>query len=325
MTWLETVPTILAAALVIFVPGAVIARAMGARGLAWLAAAAPMTATLVALGTIGAGTMGLTWNPVVLGVLTLAAAAVAWGARRLVAARLAVVRRLAPGRRASTTPGSNSQPRTAAAMLLTGIGGLTLGAVILWINLIRTFVKPDNISQTYDNVHHLSAIRAILDSGNGSAFAVGSMIHNGPSGVYPFAWHNLVALTVQLSGVSLPVAVNAVNIVIGALVWTVACMFLATRVAGSRPAVLLLAGALAGSFGSFPVLALGWGVLYPNFLAIALMPTFVGLAADVLKLSPKPRTGPALGIMLLLMGAPGLALAGRGKRDVACAAGARRT
>lgn len=309
MTWFETVPTIVVAALIIFVPGAVLARAMGARGLAWLAVAAPLTVSLVAVGTIGTGTIGLKWNPVVLGVLTLAVAAAAWGVRKIIAARLAVVKGMAQGRRASTTPGRTSQHRTTPAVVLAGIGGVAFGSAILWSNLTRTFIAPENISQTYDNVHHLSAIRAILDSGNGSAFSVGSMIHNGPSGVYPFAWHNLVALSVQSTNISIPIAVNAVNIVIGSLVWTVSCMFLATRVAGNRPAVLLTAGALAGSFGAFPFLALGPGVLYPNFLAIALLPVFIGMVADVLKVSPKPRTGTLLGMALLVVGAPGLALA----------------
>lgn len=320
MSWFETVPTIVVAALVIFVPGAILGRAMGARGLLWLAAAAPLTVSLVAVGTIVAGAVGLRWNPLVLVVLALGAAAAAWGVRRLIGARLAVVRGQtavvrgqaggsSAGRRARTTPASSSQPRATAAVVLAGIGGLGFGVAAIWANLTRTFIAPENISQTYDNVHHLSAIRAIVESGNGSALSVGAMIHNGPSGLYPFAWHNLVALTLEIINVPLPVAVNSVNIVIGALVWTLACMFLATRVAGNRPAVLLVAGALAGSFGAFPFLALGWGVLYPNFLAIALFPVFIALVADVLKLSVKPRTGPLLGAALLVVGAPGLALA----------------
>ncbi|MBP2413743.1 hypothetical protein JOF48_002542 [Arthrobacter stackebrandtii] len=303
MSWFETVPVILAAALVIFVPGAVLGRALGARGLAWLAASAPLTASLVAVGTIAAAAIELTWNPLVLGAFTVLASAAAWGVRTLVAARLAVVR----GRTAESRLRTPDRPRP--ALLLAGLGGFCFSAATLGTNLARTFIAPENISNTYDNVHHLSAVRAVVESGNGSAFDVGSMIHNGPSSVYPFTWHNLVALTMELGNVaSLPAAVNSANIVIGAMVWTLGCMFLATRVAGTRPAVLLVAGVLAGGFGAFPFLALGWGVLYPNFLAIALLPTFVGLVADVLKLSPKPRVGTALGVVLLVLGAPGLAL-----------------
>lgn len=314
MTWIDTVPTIAVAALVIFVPGAIFGRALGARGMVWLATSAPLTVSLVAVGTVAAGTIGLKWNPIVLGLFTLASAAVVWGVRKLVGARLAVVKGAPPRHAAQGTPRrvnrkSAGERRTTTVVVIAGLGGLTFGAASIWANLTRTFLAPENIAQAYDNVHHLSAIRAILDSGNGSSLSVNGMILNGLSGAYPFAWHNLVALTVQLTNVSLPVAVSSVNIVIGAFVWTVACMFLATRVAGTRPAVLFAAGALAGSFGAFPFLALGWGVLYPNFLAIALLPTFIGLVADVLKLSPTPRIGPALGIVLLIFGVPGLTLA----------------
>ncbi|MDO5751464.1 DUF6541 family protein [Arthrobacter sp.] len=296
MTWLDTAPTILAAALIIFVPGALLAWAFGLRGLAWIAAAAPLTVTLVSVGTIAAGIVHLGWSPVVLGVFSLGACAVAWGGRKLVLARF--------GSKRETIP-----PRPTAAIVLAGLGGLVFGSGVIALRLLRMFIAPANISQTYDNVHHLTAIRAILESGNGSALSVGSMVQNGPAGIYPYAWHNLVALTVQVSDARLPVAVNSVNIVIGALVWTVAAMFLASRVAGTRPAVLLLAGAVAGSFGAFPFLALGWGVLYPNFLGIALLPVFIGLVGEGLKLSPAPRMHPALCLTILVIGLPGLAMA----------------
>lgn len=296
MTWLETVPTFLAAALIIFVPGAVLAWALGARGLAWLASAAPLTVSLVAVGAIAAAIVHVTWNPAVLAIVVLGSSAAAWGVRKLVTRR-----------RGGGPAVVSSRPRL--AVVLAGLGGITFGAAAICLRLTQTFIAPENISQTYDNVHHLSAVRAILESGNGSALEVGGLIHNGLSGLYPYAWHDLVALTVQLSNATPPVAVNAVNIVIGALVWTFGCLFLASRVAGVRPAVLLLAGALAGGFGAFPVLALGWGVLYPNFLAIALLPAFVGLVAEVLGLSRAPRMHPGLGVALLVMGAPGLGLA----------------
>lgn len=296
MTWFETVPVILAAAVIIFAPGAILARALGARGVAWMASAAPLSVSLVAVGAIAADVVHLTWNPAVLGVFTLFTSTLAWGVCRLVARRVggSAVAQLA---------------RPAKALVLAGLGGLTLGTAAISLRLTQTFLEPENISQTYDNVHHLSAIRAILESGNGSSLKVGSLIHNGAAGLYPYAWHDLVALTVQLTNATVPVAVNSVNIVVGALVWTAGCMYLATRVAGVRPAVLLLSGVLGAGFGSFPALALGWGVLYPNFLAIALLPAFVGLVVEVLEISCGRRLHSVHALVILLAGAPGLALA----------------
>lgn len=296
MTWFQTVPTFLAAVLVIFVPGAILARALGARGLTWLAVAAPLSVSLAVLGPIAANIVKIHWNPLVLAALTLSVSAFAWGIRSLVKMREA---------RSAKSPWSGSS----TGILIATLGGLLFGATVITVRFMQMFVAPGNISQTYDNVYHLSAVRAILESGNGSVFAVGSMVQNGPSGVYPFAWHNLVALTTQITNVPIPVAVNSVNMVIGALVWTVSSMYLTSRVAGTRPAILWMTGVMAGAFGAFPYLAVDWGVLYPNFLAIALLPTFMGLVADVLKISVAPRAGILQGSLILAIGAPGLALA----------------
>ncbi|WP_449373494.1 DUF6541 family protein [Arthrobacter psychrolactophilus] len=63
MTWFETIPTIVAATLVIFVPGAILARAVGIRGLTSLAVAAPLTISLISVGTVAAGFVHLPWSP----------------------------------------------------------------------------------------------------------------------------------------------------------------------------------------------------------------------------------------------------------------------
>lgn len=296
MTWLETVPTFLVAAIIVFGPGAILAKALGARGLTWMAVSAPLSVTLAVLGPIGANLAGIRWNPLVLAALTLAVSAVAW-----------TIRHFASGK--GPRDGKNPWNSTSTALLIATLGGLVFGGSVISARFISMFGAPENISQTYDNVYHLSAIRAILESGNGSSLSLGAMVQNGPSGMYPFAWHNLVALVVQISNVPIPVAVNAVNVVIGALVWTISAMYLASRVGGARPAILLMTGILAGGFGAFPYLAVDWGVLYPNFLAMAMLPAFIGLVADALGISAAPRPGLLLTILLLAIGAPGLALA----------------
>lgn len=296
MSWLETVPTFLAAALIIFGPGAILAKALGARGLTWVAVSAPLSVTLAVLGPIGANLAGIRWNPLVFAALTLAVSAAAW-----------IIRHFAS--KNGPRVGRDSWNKSSTALFAATLAGLTFGGTIISARFMSMFGAPLNISQTYDNVYHLSAVRAILDSGNGSALSVGGMVQNGPSGVYPFAWHNLVALVVQITNVPIPVAVNAVNVLIGALVWTVSAMYLASRVAGARPAIMLMTGILAGGFGAFPYLAVDWGVLYPNFLAMAMLPAFIGLVADVLGISAAPSPRLPLAIALLVLGTPGLALA----------------
>jgi len=296
MTWFQTIDAFLASACILFVPGAILARAVGARGMAWLATAAPLSVSLAAVGPLAAHALEVHWTPVFLAEFTLCAAVLAWGVRHVFWALRPRIQR----------------PRWALPskpVFLATLGGLAFGAMVITVRFMRMFVGPENISQTFDNVFHLSEIRFILESGNGSSLSIGSLSASGPDQFYPAAWHDIVALVVQVSNAPIPVAVNTVDIVIGALVWTISGMYLSTRVAGMRPAILLMTGVLSGAFGAFPYLLVNFGVLYPNFLGIALLPAFVALAADVLRLSVPSSPGVVKGAILLAMGAPGLALA----------------
>ncbi|PYI39808.1 hypothetical protein CVS30_03880 [Arthrobacter psychrolactophilus] len=295
MNWLDTVPTLLAATALIFIPGAVLARTLGARGIAWLAVSAPLSLTLIGAGAIVANLAHVRWSPIVVVALTLGISVVLWGVRYVVEIRR----------------GEKRQPLWVISPKSTIFGlivGLIVAAVTIGLRLASMFIAPENISQTYDNVFHLNAVRYILDSGNGSSLYLGDLTGSGRSAFYPGAWHDLVALVSQVSGSSIPVSVNATNIILGALVWTISAMYLVTRALGSRPAVYILTGVLAGAFASFPYLLLDFGVLYPNFLALVLLPVAVGLVTDVLRFSHKDHPGTMRALILLVLMTPGLAL-----------------
>lgn len=295
MTWFDTVPTLVAAAAIIFIPGAVLARTLGARGITWLAMSAPLTMSLIGVGAIVAQLLHVRWNPLVLAVLTIAVSALCWGARHLVEIR----------RRPAHGP---LWVRPSNATIAGLLGGLAVAVGVIGFRLTRIFIHPGNISQTYDNVFHLNAVRYILDTGKASSLSFGSLGNDGATSFYPGAWHDLVALVVQITGAPLPVGVNAVNMVLAAAVWTVSSMYLATRALGSRPAVYLVTGVLAGAFSAFPYLLLDFGVLYPNFLAITLLPVLIGLIADVLKASVDGQPGAIRAVALTVFALPGIAL-----------------
>ncbi|MGO4384597.1 DUF6541 family protein [Specibacter sp. RAF43] len=296
MTWLQTVPALLAAALIIFVPGAVLARCLGVRGIAWLGLAAPLSISLVGVGAMAAQLIHVRWSLPVVALVTILGSAVAWGLRYLL-----IIRR-SPAPRGPLWV----RPRPAVAAGL--VAGVVLGAGLIGARFAQIFMRPENLSQTYDNVFHLNAVRFILDTGNGSSLFLGNLEGGGTRSFYPGVWHDVVALVVQTADVPIPVGVNCVNIVLGALVWTVSAMYLATRALGARPAVFLMTGALAGAFAAFPYLLMDFGVLYPNFLAVTLLPAFIALVADVLALSTRSHPGTILGLVLLVLAAPGLAL-----------------
>ena len=124
MTWFQAVPTFLAATLVIFVPGAILARAFGARGLTWMAVAAPLSVSLAALGPIAANFIQIRWNPLVLAVLTLAVSALAWGIRRL------------PGTRGFRSD-QTTWHRSSSAILLGTLGGLLFASAVIADRFMR--------------------------------------------------------------------------------------------------------------------------------------------------------------------------------------------
>ena len=64
---------------------------------------------------------------------------------------------------------------------------------------------------------------------------------------------------------------------VASVVWTVACVFLARVLFGRAPFHALLVGGLSAAFGAFPALLLWFGVLYPNLLAVSLLPIALAL------------------------------------------------
>ena len=86
----------------------------------------------------------------------------------------------------------------------------------------------------------------------------------------------------QLTGVSVPLAFNALAVAVAVLAWLPGLAWLTRVLAGPRlaqtatPAVLLLGSA----FGFLPYALLIWGVLYPTYLAYVIFPS--GLALNVL-------------------------------------------
>ena len=147
----------------------------------------------------------------------------------------------------------------------------TVSAVLMATICVRFIDAPDAFSQTYDAVYHLNAVRWIIDTGNASSVDFDMVVSNGT--VYPLGWHTLVVLTMRLSGVtSIPLATNAVMCAVAVLVWTSGIMMLTGALTADRRAGRLATAVLASAAPAFPLLGLFWGILYPTFLATALLP-----------------------------------------------------
>ncbi|MDN3903992.1 DUF6541 family protein [Arthrobacter sp. YD2] len=290
MTWISVTPQILAAVCVIFAPGAVLAF-VGFR-LRWLAALAVspvLSVSLTAVAAVLADAAGVRWSFLPVAVLTVGATAVVgllrvWWTRR-------------------TQPDS-SHAAPDPTILLVEAAAVLGAAALVGRRLLYAFGAPENFSQTFDNIFHLNAIQYIADTGSASSLSIGGM-----TGIsfYPAGWHGLVSLVTALTSAPIPVGVNAVNLVIGALVWPLGCIFLVQQIAGRRIVPTLLAGVLSAAFGAFPLLLVDFGVLYPNFLGVSLIPALLGILLAVLGLARRSGSLP-LTWLLLLVAFPGLGL-----------------
>jgi hypothetical protein len=130
-----------------------------------------------------------------------------------------------------------------------------------------------------------------------------------PAGVpfYPSGWHAMVSIIVALSGASVPLASNAMIIVVAAVVWPIGAVFLVRELLGRNQILTVIAGALAAAFPAFPFLLLHYGVLYPLFLGLAVAPAAIVVAWWLLRPGRVPRRQDWA--LLLVLVVPGLGVA----------------
>jgi hypothetical protein len=245
---------------VLFIPGSLIAASLGLRGLTFFAAAPALSVFAVAGTAIVLPYLGIPWSLMPVIVVAIALAAILFAASYLTPDKLSL--RFRPSLKRFT------------ATAYVAIIGFLVGSISIALQLRQAFDRPDNISQTFDNVFHLNAVRYILDTANGSSLTLTSMTNGGnPPYFYPAAWHDLASLVVQITGAPISVTANVLNICIAAIVWPLSCMFLTRVVTKGNGYVVGAAGLLAAGFSAFPLLLLDFGVLYPNFLALCMLPT----------------------------------------------------
>lgn len=138
--------------------------------------------------------------------------------------------------------------------------------VVCGLIFVKTLDGAGSIYQENDNIFHLNTIRDFVDSG---VYCLDSPLS------YPALWHTLVATVFSFSGGSIPVAVNAVNLALIAVVCPLSFMVFLSAVFKNRSVVI------AGSVCSLAVAEFPWGFLlfgplYPNLLGYLLL---IGVAA----------------------------------------------
>lgn len=265
MGWWAFIPVLLTALLVVFVPGFLVALATR-RPLAVAVLLAPVLSfALIGAGAILLSVVGIAWTPASFTALT--------GCVVIAAALMtAVVRRVNPAARLVPPVGRSD------ATAVWALAGSLLGAVLLTVQLVVVLGSPEVISQSYDNIFHLNAVRRIAESGDASTLTLNSLATGGSGGelsVYPAGWHGAVALVFSALESSVPEATNAVTIAVAAFAWPTSMAYLTSVIWPGRRLLAAAGGAVSASFLAYPGLMLMWGVLYPNLLSYALLPVLL--------------------------------------------------
>ncbi|KQM84149.1 DUF6541 family protein [Agromyces sp. Leaf222] len=304
MTWFDLAWASTVATAIMVLPGLLLARVVGLRGVWMWGLSAPFSVTAIALAALVAPFIGLTWSWIPAVLFTVVLAAVLWGARRLTVSRLAPAG--AESGPVAASDGRPSKVRNASAWAF-GVGVL-LAAAVIAVRSVQIIGEPGGISQTFDNIYHLNAVRFILDTGSGSPLDVGAMT-SANLWFYPVGWHDVATLVVQLTGVTIPVAVNTTWIVFSAVAWPLGIVLLSRVLGGSKPAVAIAAGLAAASIPAFPYLLVDYGVLYPYHAGVALVPGAVAATVALFRLG-RESTGldPVWSAVVLAGALPALAL-----------------
>ncbi len=274
------------AVMVMLAPGGIAAAILGFRGIGIVGAAAPLSLAGIALLSLTETVFPLPWTPM---TWVLSAAFVVGAA---VVVRRIVLRHGFWYR----APGFSRLGETASFL------AVVVAAVAIAARLLPS-LGGDAISQTFDNVYHLNAVRYIEDTGRISP------THQIIPGFYPSLWHAVTATVAMVSGGSIPLAVNVTSMVLAAVVWPISVVFLTRQIVGVNVTAMLTAGALSAGMAGFPMMMLDYGVLYPNVLSIALLPAVLALFLPVAGVGDGDRGPTVVRVLALLSAVTVLALA----------------
>lgn len=296
MIWLATIPLLLFAVVLAFGPGYAMGWALRVPARLRVFYAPLLTFALVAVSAIVLGKTGIPWSLIsfvpVAAVLVAAAAGLMW-----------LVGRRWPALASVSWPG-NDVP------VAWPVVGAVLGGFLVLHMTEDMVYGPEAFSQSLDNSFHMNAIRWIQEHGDASSLTLGavSAADQQPT-FYPAGWHDFVSLIYSTTGTSIATATIVTVLLTASFVWPCSLVAFSLSIPKLRRLQALAIPAIIGGFAAFPGLLLRWGVLFPNLLGYALLPTFVALMAHLVQALLRREFSVLLSLGLsALVGIAGLAL-----------------
>lgn len=296
MSWLATIPLLLFAVVLAFGPGYAMGWALRVPARLRVFYAPLLTFALVAVSAIVLGKTGIPWSLIsfvpVAAVLVAAAAGLMW-----------LVGRRWPALASASWPG-NDVP------VAWPVVGAVLGGFLVLHMTEDMVYGPEAFSQSLDNSFHMNAIRWIQEHGDASSLTLGavSAADQQPT-FYPAGWHDFVSLIYSTTGTSIATATIVTVLLAAGILWPCSLVAFSLSIPKLRRLQALAIPAIIGGFAAFPGLLLRWGVLFPNLLGYALLPTFVALMAHLVQALLRREFSVLLSLGLsALVGIAGLAL-----------------
>lgn len=286
MIWFELLVAIIAACIILYIPGCIFLSGLQLRLTRIVIYAPLLTIFLYSFFAIVYGVFGIytSFATLFIPVFGLAAVTVPFSRRMLSASKTSTTSKhtLASKR----TPKIDLDTKIALVFLVFGI------AVVIRF-FILTLDEPNSFVQDSDNSFHLALVRSFLDSGNYSplhatlypdASAITLPLVDTSSSFYPSAWHCLCAMVVSALGTSIPLATNAVNFVLLAVVFPLSTYSWLSSLFRKRNLIVLCGAFLCLACCAFP-----WGAvfppsgpLYPNLIGFCFLPALCSVFIDLI-------------------------------------------
>jgi len=303
MSWLATIPLLLFAVVLAFGPGYAMGWALRVPARLRVFYAPLLSFALVAVSAIVLGKTGIPWS--LISFVPVAAV--------LVAAAAGVMH-LAGRRWPSAVPDVSSESAENWAGNTVPLAWPVIGAVLggfLTLHATQHMVfGPEAFSQTLDNSFHMNAIRWIQEHGDASSLTLGAVAAaNQEPTFYPAGWHDFVSLIYSTTGTSIATATIVTVLLASGILWPCSLVALSLSIPKLRRLQALAIPAMICGFAAFPGLLLRWGVLFPNLLGYALLPSFVALMVYLVQVMVRREYSASLSLGLAsLVGLAGLAL-----------------
>lgn len=296
MSWLATIPLLLFAVVLAFGPGYAMGWALCVPARLRVFLSPLLSFALIAVSAIVLGKIGIAWNLISFVVVAVVLVATAAGLMWLVGRRWPAL--------TSAEWSGNDVPVSWPVM------GAVLGGFLVLHMTEDMVYGPEAFSQSLDNSFHMNAIRWIQEHGDASSLTLGAVSASDQQPTfYPAGWHDFVSLIYSTTGTSIATATIVTVLLAASILWPCSLVALSLSIPKLRRLQALAIPALTCGFAAFPGLLLRWGVLFPNLLGYALVPSFVALMVCLVQVMVRGEHAALLSLCLsALVGVAGLAL-----------------